>query len=282
MNYEDYRSAWERYPREKYVSRVPLHLDIEVTNKCNRSCIMCPYHNKGSQSLYYQRPKDMDLTIYRKIIDEFSEKGGCAIKLNFGGEPLLYRHVVEAVQYAKQKGIIDVQINTNGDRLDPRMSRKLLEAGLDKLILSDYGGMDQLINGISFNALRVHHSCLFHVNKTNREYAWRGMANQIDPPIFYDFEKAKDNHTITDFQCIYPWLRMLILADGTGMSCSCGSITKEQKLGNIEKVSLEEMWNSKKMNMLRYNHAEGYSHHLSYCRKCGLRDEWIRTGNVRF
>lgn len=278
--FEEYRKAWDSYPKEEVVSKTPILLDIELTNKCNRKCEPCPYHGKGKDSIFYQEPCDMDFEVYCKIIDEVSEKGTKAIKFGFGGEPLLYKNLIQAVKYAKEKGILDVHINTNGDFLDTYMSKQLINAGLDMLILSDYGDKKQYVNAIIFNSYKSKSKCKFVVNKGLEKNKWY-FADSIKPVIYYDFEKLEDVSTISKFKCTYPWQRFIVLANGKVMSCSCGSIYNSKILGSAKEQSIEALWNSKKMSNLRFSHAEGFSHHISYCRSCGLRNEWIKTGGVR-
>jgi MoaA/NifB/PqqE/SkfB family radical SAM enzyme len=278
--FEVYRKAWNSYPKDEFVSNTPLHLDIELTNRCNRKCEECPYHGKGKDSIFYQESLDLDFELYCKIIDEVAEKGTKAIKFGFGGEPLLYNHIIEAIKYAKDKGILDVQINTNGDFLDARMCKKLVEAGLDLLILSDYGSNIQYLNAIMFNLARSRSTCKFHINKGSNVQKWH-FADIVKPIIYYNYENIEEIFIPSKFKCPYPWQRFIVLANGNVMTCSCGSIYTEKIIGNIRNQSIEALWNSKKMKYLRFSHSEGLSHHTHYCRLCGLRNEWIKTGGVR-
>ena len=98
--YQEYRKNWEEYPKKCFVSRFPLHLDIELTNRCNLNCKFCPYHSEDAPfkpNIY----EDMDFEMYKQIIDEGSKKGLKAVKLNYRGEPLLYDKLPEAIKYAK-------------------------------------------------------------------------------------------------------------------------------------------------------------------------------------
>lgn len=279
-DFEEYRLNWDCYPKDEFVSDTPLHLDIGLTNRCNRSCKECPYHGKGKDSAFYREPKDLDFELYKKIIDEVSEKGTKAIKFGFNGEPLLYKHIVKAIEYAKEKGILDIHINTNGDLLDVHMSKKLIKAGLTMLILSYYNDDSQYVNSMIFNACRMRSKCKFVVNKGSDAKKWY-FADRVAPVIYYDYENIEEVFTPSKFKCPYPWQRFIVLANGDVMSCSCGSIYNEKIIGNVRNQPIETLWNSKKMKDLRFAHSEGYSHHIHYCRLCGLRNEWIKTGGVR-
>ena len=80
-------------------------LEIEVTNRCNLNCKHC----------YVKRTPYVDLpqTLVKKIIEESNNLG--VNRLTFtGGEPLLYPGLIELAQYAKQLGIPELALLTNG------------------------------------------------------------------------------------------------------------------------------------------------------------------------
>ena len=63
-----------------------------------------------------------------------------SVKLIWRGEPLLHPKVKELIQYAKESGIIEVIINTNGTNLNTKKANELIDSGLDQLIYSFDGG----------------------------------------------------------------------------------------------------------------------------------------------
>ena len=70
------------------VSGGPLTLTIESTAKCNLFCPMCP-----REQMYFP-PKDMDLALFKKIIDESKEYLEFAVPYGVG-EPLLNPEIYE-------------------------------------------------------------------------------------------------------------------------------------------------------------------------------------------
>ena len=109
------------------VPRVPSKIQIEITNKCNLNCAMCPRSDFG---LEY---KDMDLTVLKRIAEKIP---ACSeITLTGWGEPLLYPHIHEAIQLFKQKGCF-VELTTNGTLLSGEMLKKLISDGLDSISIS--------------------------------------------------------------------------------------------------------------------------------------------------
>ena len=120
LKYRLYRLRWNWAPKLRYVTRYPTHIDFETTNKCNLRCVMCAREfmeaNKG----------EIDFDLFKKVIDEAAGNGLKSIKLNWRGEPLIHPKVPEMVEYAKNKGVIEVMFNSNGILLTKELSRKLI------------------------------------------------------------------------------------------------------------------------------------------------------------
>lgn len=87
-----------------------LHiLEIEITKRCNLNCIHC--YVGGNQQV------DLDEKYIRDTIYQANEMGINRLVLT-GGEPLLDKNVFAYAKYAKQIGIPDVALLTNGILLD--------------------------------------------------------------------------------------------------------------------------------------------------------------------
>lgn len=119
--------AWHRIIMPAYSWSQPISVDIEPTISCNLKCAFC--HN---QKLAREQ-KNMPLAEFRKILDNFP----LALRVNIQGmgEPLLNPDLPEMIAYAKAQRKF-VTITTNGMLLTPEMSRRLIVAGLDRLIIS--------------------------------------------------------------------------------------------------------------------------------------------------
>jgi MoaA/NifB/PqqE/SkfB family radical SAM enzyme len=130
LKYRKYRLKWLLASKKHKVYDFPIHIDIETTNNCNLRCVMCGinFAKEAFGAITWE--------LFQKIIDEGVQHGLCSIKLNWRGEPLLHPRVVDMVRYAKEKGIVEVQFNTNGQLLTEEKARGLIEAGLDRIIFS--------------------------------------------------------------------------------------------------------------------------------------------------
>ena len=78
--------------------------------------------------------KDMDLDLYRKIIDQSSGNIYYA-NLFHRGEPLLHPDIAYMISYAAKKGI-KTGIHTNATLLDGKLGKDIIMAGLDSISFS--------------------------------------------------------------------------------------------------------------------------------------------------
>lgn len=87
--------------------RTPLTANFIITRNCNGNCIFCGVEHKSD---FFE--KNVDLSKIKRIIDILYDND--LLRINFfGGEPMVYPEIVEAVKYAKEKGFYTTLI-TNG------------------------------------------------------------------------------------------------------------------------------------------------------------------------
>jgi len=121
--------------KDPFVYGVPyfaLYLDVEPTNNCNFDCLFCVNQQMTRKKGF------MDMGLYKKICDQ-AEKYDCkGIRLLRWGEPLMHPNIVDMVKIAKKHRLL-THITTNGYFLDETMAEKLIQAGLDSIIISMQG-----------------------------------------------------------------------------------------------------------------------------------------------
>ena len=106
----------------------PYILYIETCNDCNLRCTMC---ERTFWSVQHY-PK-MTFEQFKKILDQFHHLS--ALSLTGIGEALLNKDIIRMISYAKSKGIF-VSLTTNGTLLNPLMSHRIINSGLDELSFS--------------------------------------------------------------------------------------------------------------------------------------------------
>lgn len=303
QEYWDYRDKWENFPKKKKVSGFPIHLDIEATSDCNLLCTMCPRTEMIENNTFWE-VKRFDLEIYKKIIDEGARLGLCSVKFNYLGEPLLNKKVYEMISYAKEKGIIDVMLNTNATALTEANSIKLLDSGIDKLFFSfdspnrekyneirkgaDY---DEVLSNIKrFMMLRNERGMITPFTRVSmvlmqeNKHEWPEFRRLFEPIVdsvaYVDYldHGVQKNHDKTavpigsraaKYCCPQLWQRMFVHPDGVVTAC-CIDSERELVVGNVVDSTIEEIWHGSEYERLRNLHKSGRSEEIPVCARCPL------------
>lgn len=262
-----YRLKWNLYPKIGFVSQYPLHVDIEVTNRCNLKCTMCVKSSEKEQG----NQGDIDFSLACSILEAIKGKV-YSVKFNWRGEPLLYGKLPQLIAYAKSLGIPEVQLNSNGLLLNKKLSRNLIEAGLDRIIISidghsaktyesiRVGGNYELLlknvhaflqekklHKTSFPIVRVQ-MCVGKENLHEREdfiRYWLSYGVQVGIMDRQDRLKNQDKKLRVSVlkRCKQPWQRMTISWEGKVFPC-CADYYERSPLWKIEKdMSVEEVRN---------------------------------------
>ncbi len=105
----------------------PITADIEPTTVCNFRCSFCQ-----SASMRDRKPY-LDYEDFVRFLDELPLL--LRVKIQGMGEPLLNKAFFEMVRYARRKGIYTVSV-TNGSLLDEANCRKMIDSGLDSVLIS--------------------------------------------------------------------------------------------------------------------------------------------------
>lgn len=106
----------------------PIYIRIKPTNYCNHKCYYCSYaDNALGLRDSVNRQDQIPWTKMQEIITDMKDMGVRAITFSGGGEPLVYPHIVEAMQEVLNAGI-DLSVITNGQLLKDERAEVLREA----------------------------------------------------------------------------------------------------------------------------------------------------------
>jgi len=295
LKYMLYRLNWHLVEKLHYVTRFPIHIDFETTNFCNLKCIMCPQSIEGAV-------KDkgyMDFALFKKIIDEGSKEGLKSIKMNIRGEPLLHPDLAKMVAYAKQKGVLEVMLNTNGQLLDSAMAGVLVDAGLDYIIFSIDGATKEtyetIRKGADFKRLLDNVNYLLEYRKARnlkkpiiRIQFIKMKENIAEVSAFYEIWKNKadimaandysnrtdcsgrstrDKSAVGRANCPHPWRRLSVSWNGKAMIC-CSDWQMKNVVGDCNEQSVKAIWKSSGFDDIRRLLLKKELEKIPGCRDC--------------
>ena len=275
---------------------MPAFYIIEPTNHCNYACPICPNRLYQSSEKGY-----MQFSLFEKIIEEIKDFAD-VIQLYWVGEPLLHPRIYDMIAYCKNNTRARVMISTNGSLLTPESSKRLLESGLDKLIVS----MDASDSAEVYAAMRTNgsidalndnvRSLLRYADKLDITLQFiLTNANEAEKELF--IEKWKPFGVKISIQCLYTWANQLPELNGFSsymspmignahtpcadlwykiaihwngeVSRCCFDWSFCNTVGSLADSRLAEIWNGEQMQTLRQNH-----HCLCFDDLCRGCDAW--------
>jgi len=277
--------------------RWPDIVQIESTNLCNAKCVFCP------RDEMHRRQGVMDFDLFRKVVDECAALGITHVRVHNYGEPFLDRELVEKVRYAKQKGIAEVGMISNGSLITEDVARGMIDAGLDAINISvDAAGKEV------FESTRVHlkYDDVTHNIRTlarlRRESGkthpklilsfvrqhnsadearfiaeWTPVADKIHITDLHNWAGTLNDKTEVNYPCYRLWLTFTVLWDGRVSMC-CADFDGRHIFGDLRSQTISEVWNSPVYRAARRQHLE--SGGPGICRSCDLPKKdsplWIK------
>lgn len=276
--------------------KFPEIINIEDTNACNSKCVICPRESLTRKIGF------MNEGLFKKIIDEAANRSEVKeVHLNGFGESLLDKDLVNKAAYAKQKGIKRVYFVTNASALTEDIAEGLIKAGLDALKISVYGATknsyESVHKGLSFETVEGNIKGLFRIrqrlaSKTpavklqfmplelnkNEEAAFVKKWSPLIDTAKGDKIEISSLHNWTDGRkfneqtgqkrtCMYPFVSIQILYDGFTALC-CHDFNGKVIMGDLNRQSLYEVWNSKFYNSIRQIHKNRHFEKIQVCHTC--------------
>ena len=272
----------------------PVQLDIELNGGCNMRCPFC-LHGYGGK-----RPNTlMPMKRYRELIDEAVALGVRGLKLNYINEPMLRRDLEECIAYAKEAGMLNIYMVTNGTLLTAHRRSSMLNSGITKVFISldaataptyskqrlsgkfdlvvqnildfveerDRRGLRYPLIRVSFlrNALNIHEEGSFRA-------FWEGKVDMLAFQKMNDLPDFDSGLTIQERskepkRCSFPFKQLVVDHQGDILPC-CKMGGKKLALGNIEHMTLKRAWESDKMKALKLMHKENRWEENAVCKRC--------------
>lgn len=152
-------SFLRRFSSKVLGQRVPVSGGIELTRRCNLSCIHCYNYDRR------QAPPpahELDTEQWKRILDQVSD-AGCLMLLITGGEPLLRRDFPELYTHAVERGLL-VSVFTNGILVNERIVELFTELPPRAVEITLYGASDATYERIT-GSPRAREQCLRGVRR---------------------------------------------------------------------------------------------------------------------
>ena len=239
----------------------------------------------------------MPWEIFTKAVDEVSENNCQAITLASRGEPTLHPQLGEMLMYIKNKGILDLKLNTNATKLTEKLSRNILDAEVKELVFSVDAGtketyesirvkgkFDEVVNNIkNFNIIRNNE---YPNSKTTTRISGVKVNDTQDIEQMTQFwEQHVDqvsikgaiprwdtyNNEVNQISkpCGQLWERIYVWYDGSINPCDFDYKSK-LIVGNIKNTTIKEAWNNLYYKTLRKNHMSNKRSLHNPCDRCPL------------
>lgn len=277
--------------REIQVRHYPQAIEIEVTNRCNEDCIMCPRAQLA-------RPfGNLSMDLLDKVLAEVRGQVELINLFHFG-EPLIHPQLAEMVKRCKAAGA-RTMVTTNGTLLTEKRAKELIESGLDMLVISldaasqavyskirRLGNFHKVLNNVeTFLLLKERYGRGPYTQvqmvalQTNRheidDFArqWKKRVDSVRIKQFYNTANIGRKINEPDIgreharPCVMLWREPVILCDGTVLPC-CVDMIGEKPIGNVNERPLMEIWNGPEMLAMRQAHVDGQHREIPLCRDC--------------
>lgn len=266
---------------------MPEIVQIESTNMCNAKCVFCPRDDM------HRKQGIMSVELFRKIVDECVELGITHVRMHNYGEALMDRNLVDKVRYAKERGIQEVGMISNGSLITEAVARGMIDAGLDAINISvDAAGkevfestrlglkydkvianIERLVRLRAESGRRRPKLILSFVRQNNSadEQAfiehWRAIADKVHVTDLHNWGGTLNTESDVNYPCYRPWLTFTVLWDGRVSLC-CADFDGKTILGDLNAASIREIWNAEPYRLARRQHLESGGPDI--CRSCDL------------
>jgi len=227
------------------------HLEVDVSGICSRSCIFCPrYDSKNFPNVKEFFPLD----VWEKTTKELQKYGyNHRIAFSGTGEPLFHKQIDKLVSITRGH-LPDVQMDliTNGDILTAKKMRLLMDAGLNRILVSLYDGpfQHEKFNSMAESVGLTKEQVVCRVRYLSQEENFGlelsnrgGLANNKEAGMdksagprkracYYPFYFSSVDFKANVLLCPHDWPKHLIV-------------------GNLRTQTFAEIWNSETMKNVR-------------------------------
>lgn len=129
------------------VHHAPLFVSVEPAAVCQLHCPACPVAF-GNKCAEFSGTPFMSMDLWHRVLSQIKDSAW-VVQFYFQGEPLLNKDLPQMIREAHDAGLYTI-VSTNAQAMTPEIAKALVEAGLNRIIIS----MDGLTQE-SYSAYRV-------------------------------------------------------------------------------------------------------------------------------
>lgn len=277
----------------------PPRIQIQTQAGCNGRCVFCPNEEILRSGLPHGK---MNVTLFRKIIDELALTNPRRISLYLQNEPVNDKRLPELVRYvADRVPHAATLVTSNGTKLTEAVTEALIRAGLQRLkislqsldpetnrrimgysserVIENVLGAKKVADRLGANHFDLRVSMVV-TNINAEEIArarrfWRKHGVRL---VTSALENRGGNIEDADGMnlggmrrrrdCIRPYREMCVLYNGDVILC-CVDWHRTVVLGNLENQSIREVWNGPRLAEIRRAFKNGDENNLpEICMNC--------------
>jgi len=275
------------YGRKSRLKSMPVEAIIEATNACNLQCRMCPQRHMTRPVGY------MEFALFVKIIEQIKDRVEM-VYLHGAGEPLLHPKIFEMIAFCK-KHKLRVGISTNATLIDESAAEKLIQGGVDYIIVAMDAAKketyEKIRRGADFDAVTSNIRRLLKVKTAQKadnfivlqlvcldenkneikeffeQWKYEKAINEIRVKPAIDYLSGNAKKVAQQAPCVQIWRNLNIYWDGTVVPC-CFDCNQRYPIGNVAGLSVREAWNAAALQSLRKSHSKGLMHTITLCGEC--------------
>lgn len=288
---------------------VPFIVNVDPSDSCNFACGFCPTGDRALMRESGRPLKVMPLDVFEKINSDIAKFPNPirVLRLYKDGEPLLNKNFEKFVELARQnKNIQRIDTTTNASLLTRERSRRLIEAGIDRINISIEGVSEEdylkfAKAKIDFEKLRDEIRYLYEnrgnceiVVKINQDAVDRSKAekflNLFEPisdsaytehimSCWPNFDLRDELSVNEEFGiygqeikevdvCPYVFYSFSVNSDGTVSACFL-DWSRDLVVGDTRSEDLLSIWSGPRMNNLRKMFLKGNRKSHRTCGNCG-------------
>lgn len=276
----------------------PPAMCANVHTYCNLSCVFCPYSELSRKDEHGL----MDFDLFKKLLKEFSRGGGKYITFNNFSEIFAHKMGLDYVLEALTYNTLQVYLVTNGINLSEEIVDTLLGNGFNgDIYISCHAFSEETYEKVTkhnaFNKVKKNVTYLVKKYKYPQkiiiqficDYAsedeilsarnyWKSLdvtLNEFQSHTFCNKSQHKKyinkHHSLLagckswGHDAGLPFYQIVVQHNGIVTLC-CMDVANEVIIGDVSKLSIESVWNSKKFKELI---------EIIYCQRKSVTDKFI-------